>query len=106
MGVRWVAVGEGLRPRALDVLGSDLSAIVDMVLLRTHDDEYRAASAQGRVTFRRLLVDGPAASSTFETVTVEGADPFAFQSPGHLAGLDAEQATPHPPRHENAYPLA
>ena len=36
----------------------------------------------------------------------EGDDPFADQSPAHLAGLEAELADPHPDRRHNSYPFA
>jgi len=89
-----------LRERALEVLvGGELAPIVDMVLWR-EDGTYAAASADGSVTFRGTAATG------FETVAVAGRDPFANQSPGHLAGLDAELADPHPDRRHNAYPFA
>ena len=90
----------GLRDEALSaLLDPDLAPIVDMVLQRTRDDEFEAASADGRVAFRRTP-DG------FERVRTEGDDPFADQSPAHLAGLPAELADPHPARRDNAYPFA
>jgi predicted AlkP superfamily pyrophosphatase or phosphodiesterase len=92
-------VNEG-RDRALEVLlGDELAPIVDMVLRRTGEDRYEAASAQGRVEFRR-------ADGSYDVVATEGDDPFACQSPAHLAGLDAELADPHPTRDENSYPFA
>jgi predicted AlkP superfamily pyrophosphatase or phosphodiesterase len=92
-------VNEG-RDRAVEVLlGDELAPIVDMVLRRTGDDRYEAASAQGRVEFRR-------ADGGYDVVATEGDDPFACQSPAHLAGLDAELADPHPTRDENSYPFA
>ena len=45
---------EAVREKALAVLvDPELSPIVDMVLWRRGDDEYEAASAEGRVVFRR-----------------------------------------------------
>jgi hypothetical protein len=85
---------------ALDVLlGEELAPIVDMVLRRTGPERYEAASATGRVEFRR---DGHG----FDVLATEGHDPFADQSPARLAGLDAELADPHPCREENSYPFA
>jgi hypothetical protein len=93
------------RARALDVLlDPALSAVVDMVLERGDDGSYRAASADGSVTFRRYP-DG-SAGATYEVVATEGADPFADQSPDRLVGLEAELADPHPSRSANAYPDA
>jgi predicted AlkP superfamily pyrophosphatase or phosphodiesterase len=90
----------GLREQALDILlDAELSPIVDMVLQRTADDQFEAASADGRVVFRR-------GSDGFEEMKVEGDHPFADQSPAHLAGLAAELADPHPDRRHNSYPFA
>jgi predicted AlkP superfamily pyrophosphatase or phosphodiesterase len=108
-------VDEGLQEQALGVLLSpELSPIVDMVLRRTSEHEYEAASADGRVTFRRTGAPpagspfGPGAGfgAGFDTLKVEGDDPFAGQSPAHLAGLDAELSDPHPHRRDNTYPFA
>jgi len=94
-------VADSWSDRALSVLlDPELGAIVDVVLSKTAPERYEAASADGRVTFRRELPD------RFETLCVEGDDPFANQSPAHLAGLDAELADPHPQRKANAYPFA
>jgi hypothetical protein len=90
-----------LRDRALDVLlGAHLAPIVDMVLWRSAPRTYTAASADGSVTLRGTAADG------FETLEVDGTDPFANQSAAHLAGLGAELADPHPDRRGNAYPFA
>jgi hypothetical protein len=87
--------------RALSVLlRDDLAPIVDMVLRRTAPDRYEAASACGRIEFRRGGDVG------FEVLATEGLDPFARQSPAHLAGLDAELGDPHPTREANSYPFA
>ncbi len=89
-----------MRQQALDVLlDPELSPIVDMVLERTGDDDYRAASAEGQVRFR-------SANGRFEVTELEGSYPFADQSPGRLAGLESELADPHPARAANAYPHA
>jgi phosphonoacetate hydrolase len=94
-------VTERLRDRALEVLlGTELAAIIDMVLWQQGPSTYTAASADGSVTFRGNGAEG------FETLAVDGSDPFANQSPAHLAGLDAELADPNPDRRENAYPFA
>ena len=61
--------------RHLDVLlDPALGAIVDMVLWSPERDVFEAASCDGRVRFRR---DG----DRFEVVAVQGASPFADQSP-------------------------
>src|SRR5262245_22552762 len=70
-----------------------------MVLRQTAGKHYEAASADGRVTFRRT-------SGGFERLHAEGHDPFADQSPARLAGLEAELADPHPGRDRNSYPFA
>ena len=94
-------MAEMLRDRALHVLlSAELAPIVDMVLWQAAACTYTAASADGSVTFRGTGADG------FETLAVEGTDPFANQSAGHLAGLDAELTDPHPDRAHNAYPFA
>jgi phosphonoacetate hydrolase len=96
-------VTEAIRDKALAVLvDPELSPIVDMVLWRRGGDEYEAASAEGRVVFRRNGGNG----GGFATVETEGRDPFATQSPSHLAGIDAELADPHPARSDNSYPFA
>ncbi|MEX1008911.1 MAG: alkaline phosphatase family protein [Acidimicrobiia bacterium] len=101
-------MAEAVREKALAVLlGSELSPIVDLVLQRTGsvperqagNDTFEAASADGRVTFRRT-------AGGFETIETEGHDPFADQSPSHLAGLEAELTDPHPDRRDNSYPFA
>ncbi len=89
------------------LLGAELSSVVDMVLSRTGPDEYEAASAEGRIVFRRLPRErrdsrGP----EFEVVKTEGLDPFAHQSPARFAGLEAELSDPHPRRRDNSYPFA
>ena len=81
------------------LLDPELAPIVDMVLQRRPDGSFEAASADGSVRFRR----GP---DGFESVEVEGNDPFAGQSPAHLVGLAAELANPHPHRDDNSYPYA
>jgi phosphonoacetate hydrolase len=94
-------VSESWQDRALSVLlDSELGDIVDVVLSCTGPDRYEAASADGRVVFRRLAHD------RFETLGVEGDEPLANQSAAHLAGLDAELADPHPSRKGNSYPFA
>ena len=88
---------------ALDVLlDRRLAPIVDMVTRRTGPDTYEAASADGRVEFRR--VDDAAAGYVRTGVT--GHDPVADQSPDRLVGLTAELADPHPARDANSYPFA
>ena len=78
---------------ALDVLlDRRLAPIVDMVTRRTGSDTYEAASADGRVEFRRV---GDAADGYVRT-GVTGHDPVADQSPDRLVGLTAELADPHP----------
>jgi len=89
--------------RALDVLlDARLSPIVDMVVRRTGDATYEAASADGRVEFRRTG-RGP---DGYESIGGTGDDPIADQSPDKLVGLTAELADPHPARADNAYPFA
>jgi len=85
---------------ALDVLlDPQLAPIVDMVIRRTGPDTYEAASADGRVEFRR-------ADGHYERTGGSGRDPLADQSADRLVGLDAEMADPHPPRDANSYPFA
>ena len=90
--------------RALGVLlDPGLAPIVDMVVRRTGDGTYEAASADGRVEFRRTRdhdVDG------YERTGGDGQDPIADQSCDRLVGLTAEIADPHPPRTTNSYPFA
>jgi phosphonoacetate hydrolase len=88
---------------ALDVLlDRQLAPIVDMVTRRTGPDAYEAASADGRVEFRRV------ADTTGGYVRTGGTgnDPVADQSPDRLVGLTAELADPHPGRDTNSYPFA
>src|SRR5436190_256777 len=94
-------MAEMLRDRALHVLlSAELASIVDMVQSQATSCTDTAASAAGSATFRGTGADG------FETLAVEGTAPFANQSAGHLAGLDAELTDPHPDRAHNAYPFA
>ncbi len=88
--------------RALEgLLDSTREPIVDMVLV-SRDAAYEALSHDGRVVFRRT---GPGPEG-YETVVAEGVDPLADQSSAKFAPLDAELATLHPHRRENAYPFA
>ncbi len=81
--------------RALGVLlDPGLAPIVDMVTRRTGTDTYEAASADGRVEFRRT---GPGPDG-YERTGGDGRDPIADQSLDKLVGLTAELADPHPPR--------
>ncbi len=84
------------------LLDPRLAPIVDMVVRRTGDDTYEAASADGRVEFRRTGagVDG------YERTGGTGDDPIADQSLDAMVGLTAEIADPHPTRARNAYPFA
>ncbi len=92
--------------RALGVLlDPGLAPIVDMVVRRTGDGGYEAASADGRVEFRRTG-DGGGNGHGYERTGGEGQDPIADQSPDRLIGLTAEMADPHPTRGTNAYPFA
>ncbi len=89
--------------RALGVLlDPGMSTIVDMVVRRTGPDTYEAASADGRVGFRRT---GPGPDG-YERTAGDGADPIADQSLDKLVGLTAEIADPYPSRARNAYPFA
>ena len=81
------------------LLDPSLAPIVDMVLSSPEPDHYEVASADGSVRFARR--DG-----SFSVSDVEGDDPIADQSTGHLAGLTAELADPHPVRAANSYPFA
>jgi phosphonoacetate hydrolase len=84
----------------LDVLlDPALGAIVDMVLWSPEPDVFEAASCDGSIRFRR---DG----THYEIVAVQGANPFADQSPDRFTGLTAEQANPFPDRAGNSYPFA
>jgi hypothetical protein len=88
------------RERALAVLlDPALAPIVDVVVWSPAPDVYEAASADGSVRFSR-------SGRSYTVDAVEGEDPFAEQSPAHLAGLDAELADPHPVRARNSYPFA
>jgi predicted AlkP superfamily pyrophosphatase or phosphodiesterase len=90
--------------RALGVLlDPGLAPIVDMVVRRTGDGTYEAASADGRVEFRR---HGDGGVDAYERTGGEGQDPIADQSLDKLVGLTAETADPHPARRDNAYPFA
>ena len=90
--------------RALGVLlDPGLEPVVDQVVRRTGDDTYEAASAEGRVEFRRT---GGRGVDAYERIGGEGQDPIADQSLDKLVGLTAEVANPHPSRDDNAYPFA
>jgi hypothetical protein len=92
--------------RALGVLlDPGLGPIVDMVVRRTGADTYEAASADGRVEFRRTGArDGDA--DAYERTAGDGEDPVADQSLDRFVGLTTEIADPHPTRRDNAYPFA
>jgi phosphonoacetate hydrolase len=84
----------------LDVLlDPALGAIVDMVLWSPERDVFEAASCDGSIRFRRE-------GTQFEIVAVQGANPFADQSPDRFTGLTAERADPFPDRARNSYPFA
>jgi phosphonoacetate hydrolase len=85
------------------LLDPGLGPIVDMVVRRTGDDTYEAASADGRVEFRRT---GGGDVDAYVRTGGEGEDPIADQSLDKFVGLTAEVADPHPARSDNSYPFA
>src|SRR5580658_10339992 len=91
------------RARALDVLLSEpLAPIVDLVAWTIEPGCYEIGSAFGRARFRRA--DDDRSPHGYVLDEVRGANPVANQDPSHLGSLEAERATPHPPREDNAYP--
>ena len=90
--------------RALEVLlDPDLDPIVEVVLAAEGDDRYRAWAHDGEVAFRRRD-EGP--GWAFEETSVRGRNPLGDQATDRFAGLDAERASLHPRRSDNAYPFA
>lgn len=84
------------------LLDAALEPIVDLVV--TADEHgYEARAVDGRVRFVRAD-DG--AGWTFTETEVEGRNPLGDQATDRFVGLEAEMASPHPGRHENAYPHA
>ena len=111
METPWPARAEPTQvERALSVLlDAALEPIVDMVAWAPAPDHYEVASAHGHVRIRRPPVspqNSGAAARTYDIERVSGENPIARQDPAHLAGLDAEQAVPHPSRGDNSYPHA
>lgn len=90
------------RVPALEVLlSAELSGIVDMVAWSPTPGVIEVGSADGHVRLERRG-DGGA----FDETLLAGRSPIANGSVGHLADLEEQQTTPHPPRHDNAYPHA
>jgi phosphonoacetate hydrolase len=82
------------------LVDASMDHIVDMVL-SVDGDTYEAASSEGTVRFEASAEgDGWATS----VVGVEGINPLANTSDGHMTTLDAELANPYPVRTRNAYP--
>lgn len=76
---------------------------VEMVVRRTGDHEYRAASVDGAVAFRRAAADG---TYRYEVIGVEGRDPLADQADDRFVGHEDERRERFPSRTANAYPYA
>jgi len=88
--------------RALEILlDPALDPIVEMVLT-CRDGAYEALTTDGRVRFRRAG-DG---DRVYEVIEVEGSDPLADRSTDRFSPIEAELASLHPKRSENAYPYA
>jgi len=87
------------------LLDPTLAHVVEMVLKADPDDpdRYEAAAVDGRVRFRRRVVDGGWA---FDVTHVEGRNPLADQTVDRFAPLAAERDHPYPDRHVNSYPFA
>jgi arylsulfatase A-like enzyme len=80
-----------------------LSGQVDMVLSRPAADRFRAASADGSVTFRRIDRGG---RYGYERGEVSGRDPLADQATDRFVGHAVERDARYPTAATNAYPHA
>jgi predicted AlkP superfamily pyrophosphatase or phosphodiesterase len=89
------------REKALEVLvGRDLSAIVDMVLVHPATGVYEAHASDGVMRFH---ADGRGGLGVDSVV---GRNPLAHQDPTRFSSLDDEHATLFPHRSVNSYPFA
>jgi len=77
---------------------------VEMVLTNPSPDRYRAASADGVVTFQRTV--GPDQRWSYAKVSVSGRDPIANGATDQFVGHTNERAQRYPHRIVNAYPHA
>ena len=93
------------RARQLEATLTDgqLSDRVEMVVSRVGPDRYRAASVDGSVEFTR---DPGPDRPRYVVDRVDGRDPLAVQSTGHLVGHAEERRAAFPHRTANAYPHA
>lgn len=80
-----------------------LDGLVDVVVSRRGEDSYRAAAADGSVTFRRSARGG---RWEHEVVEVAGRDPLADGATDRFVGHDAERAARFPDGSANSYPHA
>ena len=95
---------EDLRERALDILcGTDLSAMVEMVVFSPAPGIYEARAVDGSTRFRRHL---GGRDWRYQVTKVEGRDPLGDQDVTRFSPLAAELAEPQPDRRRNSYPLA
>ena len=99
-----------VRERALEVLlGPSLEPIVDLVAWSPAPGIYEVASAEGHLRFWRSSEPENARGQRswhYDSELLSGLSPLARQDPTHFAGLEAERAVSHPPRHLNSYPHA
>jgi phosphonoacetate hydrolase len=102
--------GARARERALEVLlDPSLDPVVDLVAWSPVPHVYEVASAEGHMRFvrsRNGSNEGDPPSWSYESETLDGADPLERQDPTHFGTFDSERSLPHPSRRDNSYPHA
>lgn len=106
-----VSPSSGWSDELLSAVGSVEDALTDpaladrveMVVSRTGADSYRAAAADGWVTFDR---SSHGDRYTYERTGAGGRDPLGIQSTDHLSGHRLERELVFPDRTANSYPHA
>lgn len=85
------------------LIDAAMSDLVEMTVHSPGPDEYRAASVDGSVTFRR---HANGKGWDYEVRSTSGRDPLASQQTDRFLGHDVERSTRFPSRGDNAYPYA
>ena len=102
-GDRWF---DGVGSLEAVLTDQQLADRVEMVVSRVGPERYRAAAVDGSVEFTRDGGDGGGDGPRYSVERIEGRDPLAVQSTGHLVGHAEERGARFPDRTQNAYPHA